>query len=400
MPPSPDDGQSCAGSAHKGFSTLAILYGTPRIIGTVSIIVVPLLATALLLSQNPQPWKPPFETVERPVDYTGFVGRLDQSGTGVFARGERLTFLAKGKENPFGVPDWLELEFVRDETADLWVAQIRMKEASQAFFGYNLKQGGKSVRASFFGPRAPKTPNIAKALVGTIETIPFESKALGESRDVTMYLPPHPKPGLNAVYMADGQSCAAFAKVLEPLILAKRVAPTAIVGLHHGAYTGDIGHYDFQQDFRAREYLKILDPERFDLHLRFVTEEVAPWAESRFGLASGAAHRALFGFSNGAAFALVASSERPDFFGAVLPFSVAVYDRDALKVATTGKRLPTYWLAAGTMEPFVQATGEAERILRESGAEVRFERYVSGHDEAMWQLAFAQTLPKVFSYRR
>ncbi|RYG39642.1 esterase family protein [bacterium] len=359
------------------------------------------LMSALLLasSQAPKPWASPAVPVEKPNEYVGFVNRLGAENAGIFARKDRLTLLAHGKDNPFILPDWLRLIFVRDDAADLWVAQATMKDWDRVFFTYTLKQDGKTTRPVYYGSRAPRAPKSAEGLLGSLQTTAFPSKELGESREITVYLPPGGGTKLNAVYMADGQSCEAFAKVLEPLILAKRVAPTAIVGLFHGLYKGDGAKYDFAQDFRAREYLKIADPERFESHLRFVTEEVIPWAEPKFGLASGAAHRALFGFSNGGAFALVASAERPEIFGSVLPYSIAVYDRDELRKTVEGKRLPRYWLAAGTLESFVQATGEAETILKGGHARVQFDRYVAGHDSALWQMAFAQALPKVFPAR-
>lgn len=336
--------------------------------------------------------------MEKPTGYEKML--LGPDGLAVVLQKGRLTFLSKGAENSIALPDWLRLKFTRDDANDLWVAQATMKDWDRAFFTYTRKSAGKWVRDTFSGPHAPKLPEPAKTLIGTLQTISFPSKEIGESRDITVYLPPNPGPNLKAVYMADGQSCAAFARVLEPLILAKKVAPTAIVGLFHGEYKGEMTQYDMSKDFRAREYLKVADPERFESHLRFVTEEVLPWAESKFGLATGPANRALFGFSNGAAFAVVASAERPDVFSSVLPFSVAAFDPDELRKTVVGKRLPRYWLAAGTLETFIGNTKSVEEILRNVHAPVRRSEFVAGHDEAMWRLGFAQALPKVFPYRR
>lgn len=341
----------------------------------------------------------PYEVVENPTGYEKLP--VGPEGTAVLLlRKGCLTFLSKGAENSIALPDWLRLKFIRDDANDLWVAQATMKNWDRAFFTYSRKVGGKWVRAEFYGPHAPKPPVTTTTLAGSLQTISFPSKELGESRDITVYLPPNPGPNLKAVYMADGQSCADFARILEPLILAKEVAPTAIIGLFHGEFKGDIAHYDMAQDFRAREYLKVADPDRFESHLRFVTQEVIPWAEAKFGLATGGENRALFGFSNGAAFALVASAERPDLFTSVLPFSVAVFDREELRKTVVGKRLPRYWLAAGTLETFNGNTKSAEEILKGVHAPVRRNEFVSGHDEAMWWLGFAQVLPKVFPFHR
>lgn len=346
-----------------------------------------------------KPWKDPFTVIGAPVVDASLVSRLGGDKAGVFVDGDRITFLGKGAVNPFVIPDWMQAKPIRDEARDLWVTQIRMPDAERFFFTYWVKDGDHRIRRVFRAARAPKAPTSAGKLLGSLQTIPFASRELGEVRSVTVYLPPNGGEPLDAVYMADGQSCEDFARILEPLILAKRVAPTAIIGLFHGEFKGDIAHYDFQQDFRAREYLKFVDPERFESHLRFVTGEVVPWAERKFNLAPGSRHRALFGFSNGGAFALVASAERSDIFGAALPFSIAVFDRDGFRNEVRGKRLPRYWITAGTMESFSRISESATDLLREAHASVRYDTYVAGHDSQMWELGFARAIPKVFPYR-
>lgn len=366
--------------------------------------VIAIASLILLTSQETKlpplaPWKDPFTVIETPVVDASLEGRLGADKAGVFVDGDRITFLGKGATNPLIIPDWMQLKPIRDEARNLWVSQIRMPDAKRFFFTYWVQEDDKRVRRIFRAPRAPKAPKTAAKLLGALQTIPFSSRELGEARNLTIYLPPNGDKPLNAVYMADGQSCADFARILEPLILAKRVAPTAIIGLFHGEFKGDIAHYDFNQDFRAREYLKFVDPARFESHLRFVTEEVVPWAERKFNLVPGPRHRALFGFSNGGAFALVASAERPDIFGAALPFSIAVFDRDDFRKGIQRKRLPKYWITAGTMESFSRLSQSATDLLREAHASVRYDTYVAGHDSQMWELGFANAMPKVFPYR-
>lgn len=345
-----------------------------------------------------KPWKAPYEVVQNPESYDPFTSRLGPSGAGIFVKGDRATFIGKGAANPLVLPDWLRLSFTHT-AEDLWVAQATLKDWKRFFCTYSIKDGEHSSRAVFRASGAPKAPRSAKTLAGSLQTIHFASRELGESRDLMVYLPPNSERPLNAVYMADGQSCASYAKVLEPLILAKLVAPTAIIGLFHGEYTGGIEKYDMEKDFRAREYLKVADPDRFASHLRFVTNEVMPWAERKFGLEPGREHRALFGFSNGAAFAVMASVDQPDIFGSVMPFSVAVFDRDDLIKSVPGKKLPRYYMAAGTLETFIRLTQDAAAILKFGHAKVRMDSYVTGHDQAMWELAFARALPKIFPYR-
>jgi len=363
-----------------------------------------LLPALLLCSRQatppaaPKPWTAPYEVIQKPENYDRFAANLGPANAGIFVEGDRATFIGRGKENPLVLPDWLRLPFTHTPE-DLWVAQATLKDWDRFFFTYTVKDGDHSSRAIFRASRSPRAPRSVKTLAGSLQTIHFASRELGESRDLMIYLPPNPNGHLNAVYMADGQSCASFAKVLEPLILAKLVAPTAIIGLFHGEYKGDMAKYDMEKDFRAREYLKVADPDRFASHLRFVTDEVMPWAERKFGLEPGRDHRALFGFSNGAAFAVMASVDRPDVFGSVMPLSVAVFDRDDLIKSVPGKKLPRYYMAAGTLETFIRLTQDAAAILKFGRAKVSMDSYVTGHDQAMWELAFARALPKIFAYR-
>ena len=364
-------------------------------------ILAPLLTVLVGLRIQSQ-WQSPFTAVKRPTNYAQFESRLGPDGAGVFEQGDVLTFLCRGKQNILQLPDWIRIPFTRDEDDDVWVAQASMKGWDQSFFSYRLTMGGKVGEQRFYARHSPRAPRSASHLKGMLETIPFHSKELGETRNVTVYLPPHAGSGLNAIYMADGQSCADFAKLLEPLILAKKVAPTAIIGLFHGEYKGtfkrDFSDYDMEKDFRAREYLKSADPDRFESHLRFVVNEVVPWAEGKYGLTAGAGHRAVFGFSNGGAFALIAGCERPDVFGAAMPFSVAAFSREELRLAIAGKAMPQIWFAAGTLEVFLRNTEESAKIVGDAHAVVHVDSYVSGHDTAMWELAFARDVPLVFPF--
>ncbi len=342
-------------------------------------------------------WKPPYEVVKTQVDAVQIAKRLGSRSFGVYVEGDRLTILGQGKENPVRLPDWMIAPFTPIPNCDIWITQANMPNWNEAFFTFGLMKNGKRITQTFRGTKAPKAPVEAKQLRGTMQTIPFESKSLAMTRNLFVYLPPNAPGNLNAIYMADGQICKTYARLLEPLILSHKVAPTAIIGLDSGKYMGDPKKpFDINNDLRSREYLRVMDPERFDLHLRFVCDEVMPWAEKRFHLAPTSPHRAVFGFSNGAAFALVASIERPDTFGASLCYSVAAFDRKYLRETVPTKHLPPVWFVSGTLESFTRNTSDAQEILMQAGQTAHFEHYVTGHDELMWELAFAKDIPLIF----
>jgi enterochelin esterase-like enzyme len=339
--------------------------------------------------------KPLYRQVDPPSNYESFVRRIGPNGSGVFISRDRATFLSVGEKNALSLPDWLRLTFHQDLDRGAWAAQAEFPGADRFFFTYRDSGQSKIFRA----PNAPELPQPTSTLRGNLITYDFESRELGETRGVTVYLPPGVR-AENAVYMADGQSCEEFAKLLEPQILEGRIAPVAIVGVFHGPYKGGSSSYEIDKDFRAREYLKVADPDRFESYVRFLTKEVAPWAERRFGFLPNAQNRALFGFSNGGAFVMDAGAETSGTFANVLAFSIAAFDRDDLRKITSSKRLPAYWLCTGRLETFSKNTEEAAAILRHAKAFVRLDEYVSGHDTAMWGLGLIEDLRKIFPGER
>jgi enterochelin esterase-like enzyme len=121
---------------------------------------------------------------------------------------------------------------------------------------------------------------------------------------------------------------------------------------------------------------------RFDAHLRFVTGEVLPWADERFGPVSGPWVAA--GFSNGAAWAIAAAQRRPDLIGAVAAFSAGVVPRQISGAArSAGVR---HYVAAGTLEPgFRRSTRQWAGRLDRAGLVCRHEEWTGGHDQVWWE---------------
>src|SRR5262249_55496707 len=158
-------------------------------------------------------------------------------------------------------------------------------------------------------------------------------------RQVTVYRPPGPARTLPACVLADGESARGFAWSLESAILAGAVPPVLVVGVHNASIEARNG-----PDLRAQEYLPGHNRRRFDAHLRFVADEVVPWAGARYGpvdrpwIASG--------FSNGAGWAIAAAQRRPDVFGAVAGFSAGLVPQRISRAARSARI--RHYLAAGT----------------------------------------------------
>jgi len=226
------------------------------------------------------------------------------------------------------------------------------------------------------GPRAPAAAPPHE-LRGSVSTHALPSAALRCERELTVYQPPgagRPVPGC---LLADGEAVQGFAPALDSAIEAGAVPPVLLVGLHNapGALTA-------RSDLRAQEYLPGHNRRRFDAHLRFVTDEVIPWAGERFGPVAGPWVAA--GFSNGASWAITAAQRRPDLIGAVAAFSAGMVPR-RISGAARSARIPHY-LAAGTLEPgFRRSTRQwAERLVK-AGFPCRHEEWIGGHDQKWWE---------------
>ena len=148
------------------------------------------------------------------------------------------------------------------------------------------------------------------------------------------------------------------------------------------ACTTPLGALTSVSDLRAQEYLPGHNRRRFDAHLRFVTGEVLPWADERFGPVTGPWIAA--GYSNGAAWAIAAAQRRPDLIGAVAAFSAGVVPRRISSAArSAGVR---HYLAAGTLEPgFRRSTREWAERLDRAGLACRHEEWTGGHDQVWWE---------------
>jgi enterochelin esterase-like enzyme len=269
-------------------------------------------------------------------------------------------------------------------TDDLWEVSLRIRRLDEAVISLVVasRQADGDWPAQipdvrvWRGPRAVVVP-AAQPLRGAVEKHTVSSGALRTDRQLTVYQPPGPGRPAPGCLLADGEAVTGFAPALESAIEAGAVPPVLLVGLHNA-----LGPLSSRSDLRAQEYLPGHNRRRFDAHLRFVTDEVIPWAGERFGPMAGPWVAA--GFSNGAAWAIAAGQRRPDLIGAVAAFSAGVVPR-RISGAARSARIPHY-LAAGTLEPgFRRSTRQwAERLAR-AGLPYRHEEWIGGHDQKWWE---------------
>jgi enterochelin esterase-like enzyme len=327
----------------------------------------------------------------------------------VWVDGDAVTFYYRGEAEQVEVMFAGSIQPLRRVPgSDAWTLSVKLPALERAVFSYRFvaKKKHPSVRQSpedsavWRGPKAPAAAEECANLLGRLEELEVESKALGGKRKVTVYLPPGhgPKKASRVVYAADGEAIPRFARVLEPLIAAGRVPPVVLIGVHNGGYAGgapDIKHYDPQKDLRLQEYLPGVNTKRFAEHERFFSAEVPAWAERRFGVSSARADRAVFGYSNGGRFAVEMGLRHPDVFGHVFGFSVA--GDGEFEFGPGRKDLPRFHLEAGTWEEsFHGCTASLADQLKRRGASVHFTSRVGGHDTALWRDEFAAALVRAF----
>jgi enterochelin esterase-like enzyme len=248
------------------------------------------------------------------------------------------------------------------------------------------------------GPEAPPPPERAEPLQGQISRNVIDSHHLSERRDLTVYLPPghDPTQTYPVVYAADGQSVARFAAVLEPEIVEGSVPAVIVVGVHSAANEDAAEPYDSTQDLRAQEYLLGENPKRFEAHERFFVYEVSAWAERALGASSERRERAVFGCSNGGAFAVSMGVRHAERYDAVIAFSLGEGLHGWGAPQWTVDDAPHHYLLAGTLEPFQRTTARWAARLSRLGVEYVHRERVSGHDMVMWEEEFPDAVAWAF----
>jgi enterochelin esterase-like enzyme len=331
-----------------------------------------------------------------PRDPATLRARLDQGPLAVWAEDDVLHVLWQGQADEVQLVAGVQPRlWPVDGADDLWEASLRIRRLDQAVIRIMVapRRAGDHApsRASdtlvWRGPRAPAALPAAQSLTGTVQEHTLASSALRGPRRLTVYRPPaHQEGPLRGCVLADGASARSFADTLEPAILAGKVPPVLLVGVHNA-----VDPASPWPDRRAQEYLPGHHRRRFDAHLGFVTDEVIPWATGQWGVAAGPWVAA--GFSNGGDWAIAAAQRRPEVFAAVAAFSVGVVPhRITSRARAAGVR---HYLAAGTLEPgFRQATRQCADQLRRAGLDCHYQEWVGGHDQLWW----AQQLPAALGW--
>lgn len=199
----------------------------------------------------------------------------------------------------------------------------------------------------------------------------LDSDDLMTLRNLSVFLPPkyQKRQCYPVVFCADGQSIPAFADRLTHGMTSETIPPTILIGVHSDPAT------------RAEEYLHGVDDDRFRLHEVFFTQAAERWARKHFSISPDRKARAVFGFSNGAAFALSVGVRSREKYGVVIAFSIAGGANRVPKSAYGRNPTPRYYLAAGSHElPFRKTVRTIASTSAKRKVDHTVTEPVGGHD--------------------
>lgn len=288
---------------------------------------------------------------------------------------------------------------------DLWALRFRLAELDRAMLMF-FAPDERTYWREWRGPDAPPAPAQKSPIAGQIIERTLPSAHLGETRRLSIYLPPGHRAGGDyaALVMADG-GAATFARFIEPLIESGAIEPLVLIGIESGqdGIVEDRSGLGVRgNDLRGADYLPGWEGagDRFTQHMRFVTDELLPHAEREFFITKDRMRRGVDGFSNGAVFSLWAGVLAPESFGIAIGRS-AGYDREMPTQDALAQLAHTrFFISAGLYEPsFWRASNRWAEALRPHAQSVVFNSPAGGHAPDQGALMLVQHVREAFPPR-
>jgi enterochelin esterase-like enzyme len=314
------------------------------------------------------------------------------SGITAWRDEDALVLAYEGKADAVDVTGTLEYPMSRVRGTDIWIVKLRVRDLDRAIVSHAIVPlGGAAAPASqhvvetWRGTGAPGEASNAATLKGRVVADGIDSRALGHSRAVHVYLPPGEGAPERVVYLGDGEAVRRLAPYIDTLITAGSLPRVMLVGV---ASAGAGPGRSPQQDPRALEYLWNYDTlnTRFLAHERFLLDEVMPWAESRHGAPTARERRAVFGMSNSGGWAMQMGLRNPDRFAHVIAFSPGGVRSGHMTPAMRFTPPVRFLLLAGTLEPVFNEVAKVwARELAERRIEHQMIEVVAGHDWNVWR---------------
>jgi len=257
-------------------------------------------------------------------------------------------------------------------------------------------------------------------IVGTLKLHKIDSKVLGQSRTIRVWLPPAYDDAADArypvLYMHDGQNCfdratSAFGneweidETLTKLIAAKTIPPLIVVGIDNGGGN------------RMNEYTFVADAARGGPstgsgrggrgadHAEFLLKEVRPFVEKTYRVQIDKSHTFIGGSSLGGLDSLELGRRHPDVFGGVLAMSPTIFWADNAVVKAIEKDGSAFkntrvWLDMGTREGAADQSDKYVQQVRQLAAALERQHIThhleiddgAAHNEPAWAKRFGRAI--------
>jgi predicted alpha/beta superfamily hydrolase len=253
-------------------------------------------------------------------------------------------------------------------------------------------------------------------VIGTLKLHKIDSKVLGQSRTIRVWLPSSYDDTADArypvLYMHDGQNCfdratSAFGneweidETLTKLIAAKSIPPLIVVGIDNG-----LGN-------RMNEYTFVADPARGGGrgadHAQFLLKEVKPFVEKTYRVQNDKAHTLIGGSSLGGLDSLELARRHPDVFGGVLAMSPTIFWADNAVMKAIDKdgsplKNTRVWLDMGTREGAGDQSDKYVQQTRQLAAALQRQHIIhhleieqgAAHNEPAWAERFGRAITWLF----
>jgi alpha-L-fucosidase len=304
---------------------------------------------------------------------------------------------SKDFDSPQGKASQLESESKTDPAEDSAsaVAPVTPREARSAFDRPIVL--GPDDKPAFPDPPHDIDVNRDNIAHGKLEVAEYDSKTVGTTRKMLIYLPPGYRsdkkyPVLYLLHGIGGNEyewtgyCHAHT-ILDNLIADGHAVPMVVVMPNGRA----------QKDDRPPANIFSAAP-AFAVFERDLLDDVIPAVQSRYSVYTDREHRALAGLSMGGGQSLNFGLGHPDVFAWVGAFSSAPNTKPPVELLpdpSRVKELKLLWLSSGNKDGLINISQGVHRYLKQSDVPHVWHVDSNGHDGATWKsnlFLFAQRI--------
>lgn len=229
------------------------------------------------------------------------------------------------------------------------------------------------------------------------------SNKLEQFRSFYVYLPPKYSNKIKypVVYATDGQilSDSLYFDRMDSLIENKIIKPFVMISV----FSNENKVVNDFLEYRNYEYLKswsnskrIDNKNLYNAHFNFFNEELIKYIDEKYSISKKFNERYMYGFSNGAAFCLSFSLEKPNLFGNYILPSMYGGDfaiNEFLEKKDSTKIMSNYYFSYGSKETQNEIL-EIKKLEKEKQIKCTITKFNGGHERVKWADEFISIIIK------